>query len=175
MTQDDLFLNDVWCVYFHDPNDNNWSPQSYKLITTISNIEDFAKLIASVPSDLWYKGMFFIMREHVQPIWEDPSNANGGCFSIKVLVAHLMDVWINVCSATLGETIVKDTTRWNLVTGISISPKKNYILIRIWTSDTEHTDPKLYNFHQPSYSEVLFKVHQPVSSINTSINTSIEV
>jgi hypothetical protein len=162
----ECFLNDVWCLYFHDPNDNNWTPSSYQLIATLSNVEDFQRVMTSVPQDLWFKGMFFIMREHVQPVWEDPSNANGGCFSMKVMRNHLMDTWVNVCAAALGETIVKEKALWDLVTGVSISPKKSYILIRVWIRDTTHTDTHQFNFHQPAYTEVLFKVHQPDLPVN---------
>ena len=157
---DETFLNDVWSIYFHDPNDNNWEPNSYQLIATLSTVDEFARIIASVPHDLWAKGMFFIMREHIQPIWEDPCNVHGGCFSMKVMRNHITETWINVCASALGETLTKDPAKWSNVTGVSISPKKNYILIRVWISNVTDTDVNAYNFHQPAYSEVLFKVHQ---------------
>ena len=163
---DEQFLNDVWCLYFHDPNDNNWEPSSYQLLATLSTVSDFARIITSTPQDLWSKGMFFIMREHVQPIWEDPSNADGGCFSMKVMRNHIMETWINVCSAALGETMSMDASKWNNITGVSISPKKNYILIRVWISDVNESAVEKYHFHQPQYSEVLFKVHQAIAPMD---------
>jgi hypothetical protein len=40
--------------------------------------------IVTYKDQLYSRGMFFIMREHILPLWEDESNKNGGCFSYKI-------------------------------------------------------------------------------------------
>ena len=74
----------ILSIYFHDPYDMNWDANSYKFITTISSVEDFVNIYKAF-EDLWLRGMFFIMREHIMPRWEDEHNINGGCLSFKVI------------------------------------------------------------------------------------------
>ena len=83
------YINDVWSLYFHDPYDMNWDANSYKFITTISSVEDFVNIYKAF-EDLWLRGMFFIMREHIMPRWEDENNINGGCLSLKLINKILM-------------------------------------------------------------------------------------
>ena len=70
----------------------NWDANSYKFITTISSVEDFVNIYKSSKAfeDLWLRGMFFIMREHIMPRWEDENNINGGCLSLKLINKILM-------------------------------------------------------------------------------------
>ena len=63
------YINDVWSLYFHDPYDMNWDNSSYKFITTISSVEDYINIFKAF-EDLWQRGMFFIMREHIMHRWE---------------------------------------------------------------------------------------------------------
>ena len=78
------YINDVWSLYFHDPYDMNWDANSYKFITTISSVEDFVNIYKAF-EDLWLRGMFFIMREHIMPRWEDENNIHISINIINIL------------------------------------------------------------------------------------------
>jgi hypothetical protein len=152
------YLNDVWSLYFHDPYDMNWENNSYKFISTISSVEDFVSIYEAF-KELWSKGMFFIMREHISPRWEDENNKNGGCFSYKVLKNDLDEKLFEICSKILGETLGKNDCISENINGISISPKKNYYIIRIWNKNNTNTNKDLYNFNIPPYSALMYKSH----------------
>jgi len=152
------YLNDVWSLYFHDPYDMNWENNSYKFISTISSVEDFISIYISF-NELWSKGMFFIMREHISPRWEDENNKNGGCFSYKVLKNDLNEKLFDICSKILGEMLGKNDVISENINGISISPKKNYHIIRIWIKNNTNTNKELYNLNIPSYSALMYKSH----------------
>lgn len=152
------YLNDVWSLYFHDPYDMNWENNSYKFISTISSVEDFVSIYVAF-KELWSKGMFFIMREHISPRWEDENNKNGGCFSYKVLKNDLDEKLFEICSKILGETLGKNDFISENINGISISPKKNYYIIRIWNKNNTNTNKELYNFNIPPYSALMYKSH----------------
>jgi hypothetical protein len=156
--QQDNYLNDVWCLYFHDPYDMNWEHSSYKFITTISSIEDFIHVFKSF-HDLWSRGMFFIMREHITPRWEDDNNKNGGCFSFKINKEELIDKLFEISSLLIGETLGKNDIISNNINGISISPKKNYHIIRIWIKSNTNLHKDNYNLIIPSYSTIMYKSH----------------
>jgi translation initiation factor 4E len=152
------YLNDVWSLYFHDPYDMNWDGNSYKFISTISSVEDFTNIYKTF-NDLWSRGMFFIMREHITPRWEDENNRDGGCFSFKILKNDLESKWFEICSMILGESLgINDIVSEN-INGISISPKKNYHIVRIWIKNNNKTKKEFYNFNIPNYSTLMYKTH----------------
>lgn len=153
-----IYLNDIWSLYFHDPYLMNWNSDSYKFISTISNIEDFIN-IYNIFKDLWGKGMFFIMREHIMPMWEDENNINGGCFSYKINKEELQDKFFNICSTVLGENLGINNIISNDINGISISPKKHYYIVRIWIKNNKNANKDLYNFTIPAYSTLMYKTH----------------
>jgi hypothetical protein len=154
----DNYFNDVWSLYFHDPYDMNWEPNSYKFITTISSVDDFIEIYKTF-SDLWSRGMFFIMREHITPRWEDDNNKNGGCFSFKINKTEVLDKLFEFTSLVLGETLGKTDVISNNINGISICPKKNYHILRIWIKTNQNISKDNYNFQIPNYSTLMYKSH----------------
>ena len=157
----DVFLNDNWTLYFHDPNDISWDIQSYKQLYTVSSIEDFWLVYKTIPLDFWTKGMFFLMREHIQPVWEDPGNENGGCFSMKTMKQQTYDIWLHLSMRILGEDFTLNGGESQYVTGISISPKKTSSILRVWLSDNQYNDPAKYKFTNcPNYTDLLYKSHR---------------
>lgn len=156
-----MFLNDTWKLWFHDPNNESWNDDSYVELATLSSIDDVVQ-VCNAFKDLWSKGMFFMMREHIKPVWEDEHNANGGCFSYKAMKPEAARMWFEIVSIATGETLVvpdKRNEHWEKVCGISISPKRTYCIIRIWISDKTWGDPSLYTIKPPAYTSMMFKTH----------------
>ena len=153
------YINDVWSLYFHDPYDMNWEPNSYKFITTISSVEDYINVYKAF-EDLWTRGMFFIMREHIQPLWEDKHNKNGGCLSFKVNKPEVATFWFLLNGHLLGGTLGKNQNISDEICGISISPKRNYCIVRIWISSNKYANILNYNIAIPTYTQVIYKNHE---------------
>ena len=79
-----LKLNSKWTLWYHHQKDN-WKLEGYRKIFTIETINDYWSLFKNLHiiggiSKLQY----FFMREDVTPLWEDPKNRYGGCWSIKI-------------------------------------------------------------------------------------------
>jgi hypothetical protein len=106
---------------------------SYKIIHSISSAEDFWKF-HNLAAEKMQWGMFFLTREHVFPCYDDPSNKDGGCFSIKVPNESFIEYWQQLCVSLLTETLAGDKT--NEITCISTSPKKMFCIIKIWLGTT---------------------------------------
>jgi Eukaryotic initiation factor 4E len=157
---EDIYLNDVWTMYFHDPNDSDWTTSSYINIGNISTIDDFWNHETHFQDQI-HKGMFFLMREHVFPYWDDPSNINGGCFSIKVLKEDMGAFWKDVCMKLLGELLVKEgNASWDVINGISTSPKKHFCIVKIWTKDASLSSidtKKIFNIPSNYHGDLLYK------------------
>lgn len=154
-------LNDIWSLYFHDPQDNNWNYDSYIKLCDISTVEEFVE-VNNLTKNKVYAGMFFLMREYVFPCWDDENNIKGGCLSLKVPNEEIAEVWTALAHRVLGENVLKDGQQenWNHVNGISISPKKYYCIIKIWMKDVNINDRLHFRLPYQVKGEVLFKTNQ---------------
>ena len=143
-------LNSKWVVWYHNPSDKSWTIDSYKDILEITSLEDFFVLKNSWNKclPLVYEGMFFLMRKlqsgkSIYPQWEDINNRNGGYWSFKITKEQSEEVWFKLCSFTIGESICNSPMESLQVNGISISPKKNFCIIKIWNNNNKKDDIKL--------------------------------
>lgn len=158
MATDETFLNDLWTLYFHDPNDDNWSLESYHRIADINSVERIVKY-HSLLRDHIHCGMFFLMREHVFPCWDDENNKNGGCLSIKVLKQDMKLFWEQMVFSLLGETLLLKEYRhyWSLINGLSTSPKKHFCIIKIWLQNDTLNNKMFFNIPSKYYGDVLYR------------------
>lgn len=152
------YLNDNWVMYFHDPNNESWTRDSYVKIARLETVDEYVQ-IESVLKQHFHKAMFFLMREHVFPLWDDESNVNGGCFAIKVIKSVADEYWMDTCVKALSETLVKNDTQWSFVNGVSISPKKHFCIVKVWVSRNDCKDPGLLHLWDQKYGDVIFKTH----------------
>jgi hypothetical protein len=129
------YLNDVWSFYFHDPEDNRWTMDSYKRLGDVASVQDLRDVMGATSLHA-HSSMFFAMREHVFPCWDDANNIDGGCVSIKVPMEVAKDTWETVVKRALGETLVVDDGEWAMLNGVSISPKRGFCIVKLWMADT---------------------------------------
>ena len=156
-------LNDNWNLWVHLPHDNDWTINSYKKIYTLKTIEETIALMETLPDAMVKNCMLFLMRDGIKPTWEDPKNRNGGCFSYKVSNKLVCSVWKELSYVLVGGSISKNVSFVANVTGITISPKKNFCIIKIWMSDCSYQNPAIVTTdvnELPSQGS-LFKKHEP--------------
>lgn len=129
-------LNNKWNLWYHHEKDN-WKIGGFKKIYEIETIGDFWKL-----HNNWdkLKGInskhFFLMKENVCPIWEDPINLNGGCWSYKVHEDQAENLWNELASYLVCDQIISNSDE---AVGLSICLKKNNnSVIKIWNTDTKN-------------------------------------
>jgi len=126
-------LYNDWNMWAHLPHDTDWSLSSYKKIITLETIEDSLMLLENFPEVMVKNCMLFLMRNGIQPTWEDENNKQGGCFSYKITNRNVASCWKNLSYVLLGETLTKPEFS-KYINGITISPKKNFCIIKIWLS-----------------------------------------
>ena len=155
-------LSDQWTLWAHLPHNIDWSLNSYIPIYTFTTIEETIAITESLPSILVENCMLFMMRKGINPIWEDPKNRNGGCFSYKVLNKNVSKSWSELTYRIVGGTISNNASFVKSVTGITISPKKNFCIIKIWMSNCDHQNPMSVSPVKGLTSQgCLFKKHTP--------------
>jgi hypothetical protein len=136
-------LAQSWKMYAHLPHDIDWSLKSYKEIYEITTVEGAIAVTETLPEVLVKNCMLFIMKNNIKPIWEDPKNRQGGSFSYKVSNKNVCEVWRDLTYALVGETISNQESFVANVTGITISPKKNFCIIKIWMSNCLNQNPAI--------------------------------
>ena len=130
-------LDNSFTLWLHNIFDNDWSINGYKKIYTFNTLEDAIRLIENIDNELIEKTMLFLMKNNIKPIWEDEKNYNGGCFSYKINNSNVAQIWKIMNYKLIGNTINEDENIINNITGLSISPKKTYCIIKIWFSNIE--------------------------------------
>ena len=156
-------LSNNWTLWAHLPHNTDWTLKSYIPISTFTSVEQTIGVTETLPPVLVENCMLFMMKEGVKPIWEDPSNRNGGSFSYKVSNKNVYKVWKDLTYVVVGGTISKQQGFVNCVTGITISPKKSFCIIKIWMADCNNQNPGIVTADVKGLSPqgCIFKKHTP--------------
>ena len=139
----------LWCHYEKD----NWNLDGYKKLYTISDAKSFWKLYNNWDNIGGLLGkQFFLMKDDITPRWEDPSNINGGCWSLKLTFDDYKEIWEMLSILFVVDEL---TPIENDITGISICLKKNdKIVIKIWNSSKENANIEKLN-------KIIFEEYKP--------------
>ena len=148
MTDKENNIESKWILWNHKLDDNSWSNDSYNNMYEINNLFDYKILEDNITLQNLQNTMFFLMRDNIFPTWEDPLNKNGCGASFKVPSAKIYVIWNKLTSYLICENIQKDIKYWDNINGISISPKKEFNIIKIWFKNNV-IDMKSINFIEP--------------------------
>jgi len=156
-------LQNKWTLWAHLPHNTDWTVNSYINVTTFATVEETIGVTETLPQLLVENCMLFLMKEGVKPMWEDPKNRNGGSFSYKVLNKNVHQVWKDLTYVVVGGTISSQQKFVDCVTGISISPKKSFCIIKIWMEDCTNQNPSIVSSSVKGLQPqgCLFKKHTP--------------
>ena len=124
-----LPLKYVWVLWFHNHDTVDWSVQSYRRIFAFSNVEDFWRMAHGMPDLGSAPGMYFIMKDGIMPLYEDPRNIGGSLFSYRVFKKKLEEIWTDVMLGVIGNTLIEDD---DSLCGISVNTKNS--VIKLWLS-----------------------------------------
>ena len=163
IVKDFHILSDNWTLWAHLPHNIDWSIDSYIKIYTFTSVEETIAINETLPPILVENCMLFLMREGIKPIWEDPKNCKGGCFSYKISNKNVSKIWKELSYVVVGGSISNNLNYVNCVNGITISPKKNFCIIKIWMSDCSNQNPDVVTNELKGLSShgCLFKKHIP--------------
>jgi hypothetical protein len=156
-------LNDKWNLYYHLPDDKNWDISSYTTIFGgIHSAEEVIAINDALPEPVIKSCMLFLMRSNITPMWEDPKNRSGGCFSYRITNKLVPEVWKNLVFLCCGETITSNINLHKHVNGITISPKKNFCIIKIWLDTIDFQEPTfIKQIANLPFQGCIFKKHEP--------------
>jgi hypothetical protein len=135
-------LKNKWTYYaFPDPK-KEWILPNFVKVIDLTKIEDVVMIGKAMPDDVPRKNMLFVMREGIPPLWEHPTNNQGGYFSYKIAEAHVPSIWKNLLYGLTAEELTEDGMMMSHINGISISPKRNFCIIKIWFQTSQFQDAR---------------------------------
>eukprot|EP00123_Amoebidium_parasiticum_P002753 comp14035_c0_seq1/m.9881 comp14035_c0_seq1/g.9881 ORF comp14035_c0_seq1/g.9881 comp14035_c0_seq1/m.9881 type:complete len:196 (-) comp14035_c0_seq1:194-781(-) len=140
-------LQNSWTLWYDNSNrarsTESWS-LNLRRITDFSTVEDFWVLWKNIvpASRLTQGSSYYLFKQGVQPMWEDPTNEKGGKWLISTgrnqreLV--LDQFFFHTALALIGETMDDD----GQVTGLVVSVRRAGDKLAVWTqySDKQHED-----------------------------------
>jgi hypothetical protein len=132
-------LKQDWILWNHGLHDNSWKNDSYHDIYTIKYLFDVKIILKYLSINYLKNGMFFFMKTGIFPTWEDHHNRNGYNISYKVPLNHLEKSW----NTLLFKVLTDDDDNIN---GISISPKKEFNIIKLWVNKNKRNIFNLDNY-----------------------------
>mmetsp|Transcript_27568 Transcript_27568/g.38885 ORF Transcript_27568/g.38885 Transcript_27568/m.38885 type:complete len:219 (+) Transcript_27568:192-848(+) len=119
---------------------DNWG-ESIKEVYTVTSVEDFWRLYNNVatPSQLQLGCNYNLFKKGIQPKWEDPSNAQGGKWTLLISKQKgLLDkYWMWLVLACIGEQLDDEQ---NQICGCVVNVRKGQDKLNIWTKDAENKD-----------------------------------
>ena len=148
--QQQPLLHSKWALYYHNPNTNDWSNESYRRIARLNSIHAFCAYYKQMDFEECAHGMFFLMRDNIMPTWEDEHNKGGGCWSFKVSLNHFFYVWKHLSMLLVGESL---STVPMLLNGISVSPKRGFCIVKLWNHDSKHNKTDILKLTEVKYLE----------------------
>ena len=156
-------LNGKWNLYYHLPNNTEWDLSSYSnIVTSIDTVETVISVNEKVTDNVVKNCMLFVMRDGITPMWEDPQNRKGGSFSYKISNKYVPEIWKHLFYLLCGESLCTNEEYNQYVNGITVSPKKNFCIIKIWMTNCDHQNPGVVSpvkgLQAPG---CLFKKHTP--------------
>jgi hypothetical protein len=152
-------LSQKWILWYHDPNNSDYSLESYIRISEITTVEDFWTIVEAISSEAWNSGMFFLMRDGYRPLWDAPENDKGGAWSKKVDASETFNVFVDcMVHSIAGKFLTKNN---DTVVGITLSPKGNFHIIKIWNNSTTISDRKLFSptLRMKLGDDIAYKAH----------------
>lgn len=133
-------LQNGWTIWYDNPqkrtNQASWGDH-LKKITTFGTVEDFWRVFNNLkPASVLAQGSnYHIFKEHIEPKWEDSTNAKGGKWTVtippKSRSASLDQMWLWAVLACIGETFLSPDD----VCGVVVSVRKAGDRVQIWTKD----------------------------------------
>jgi hypothetical protein len=155
--------NDKWDLYYHLPTNKDWSLSSYTVIAKeIDSMEQAIKINEEMNDSIIKNCMLFVMKQNITPMWEDPKNRDGGCFSYKISNRYVGDIWKTLFFMLLGNSICVNSKYNQYINGMTISPKKNFCILKIWLNTSILQDPNIIQeIPNLSTQGCLFKKHEP--------------
>lgn len=156
-------MSELWApmtFYIHLQNTTDWSMESYYNLFTCETQSSVVAIHHALGPEFLKRALVFVMKGDIQPLWEEPRNREGGCFSFKIHNKDIEYVWKQILYHMVCGELFKDRALLAHLNGISVSPKKTFCILKIWMENGVHTHTSIFKpLKGVDYKGCLFKKH----------------
>ncbi|KAK6005131.1 hypothetical protein QM012_007910 [Aureobasidium pullulans] len=113
-------------------------------LASISDVRTFWNVFNNFDvSALPLRDSVHLFHRNVKPLWEDPRNAHGGCWTFRVPKERAPAFWERICLLAVGEKLqaAVESDRQHFrddVCGVSLSVRFTSVLVQVWNRDAGH-------------------------------------
>jgi len=144
LLDENVKLNAKWTMWYDNPRFSDPKKDWKDNLTncgSFDTIEDFWRIFNNLrpSSKLPVNSNYHVFREGVVPMWEDPSNKDGGKFVLTIPKkdsknGRCDEWWLYTVLAIIGETLDMDGDE---VCGAVVSIRKNQDRVALWLSSSD--------------------------------------
>lgn len=135
-------LCSAWSFWYHPSKSKDWSRESYIFISKVTTAEELWGILNEIQENQLKNGMYFLMRNDIFPDWSDIENMEGGYWSLKVTEPY-KKTWHTWIVYMVAEEIADILQGSYAIHGISISPKLNHTILKVWNDDSRYCKTSL--------------------------------
>jgi hypothetical protein len=144
----------LW-AHNNSKDSDSWSVNSFDKIVEISNVAEFWKLFNNFHKFNYIEQHYFLMKESVIPLWEHPSNKNGGICSFKSRISEGVNMLIFLATMMALGRITTDDGDVSDINGVSMSPHHSCVIVKIWNKNSNNNiQNKLSSSIHNKYTDV---------------------
>lgn len=167
-------LNTRWALwYLKGDRHKDWE-DCLKQVSTFDTVEDFWALYNHIQpaTGLSWNSDYYLFKEGIKPMWEDPSNVNGGRWLVIVdkqkRQNKLDQYWLEVMMAVIGEQFEE---LGDHICGAVVNIRQKGDKVALWTRDAQADEVNTrigyilkQKLHIPDSECIRFEVHKENSS-----------
>jgi hypothetical protein len=136
-------LHYTWVLWYHDPENTDYSLKGYIKVAEICTCQQFWSIMDTIPKEAWECGMYFFLRQGFAPQWEAPENELGGAWSKKIEASQTHTTFIDLMVHCITNELL--ISNKETLTGVTLSPKGQFHIIKIWNNSTSVADRNVLN------------------------------
>lgn len=125
-----------YTLWYHNPNENLFTESTFTKVLDINKPEELFAMhkLLILNQKILLNGLFYIMKDNIKPVWNNKHHINGGSLSWKIDRHLSVKYWENLVALFISGNF--NHLEKYKVTGISINPKKNCNILKIWFGRT---------------------------------------
>eukprot|EP00697_Spironema_sp_BW2_P004044 gnl/Spiro4/15445_TR8313_c0_g1_i1.p1 gnl/Spiro4/15445_TR8313_c0_g1~~gnl/Spiro4/15445_TR8313_c0_g1_i1.p1 ORF type:complete len:226 (-),score=33.21 gnl/Spiro4/15445_TR8313_c0_g1_i1:100-777(-) len=157
-------LQSSW-QFWHDTYTRNSNTQFESSVHTIGTpfktVQEFWCVFNNMPITPMLMGStlssFHLMKTGVRPLWEDPNNANGGMWTVRISKDDSEYSWEQLVLAVIGEQFQDVLDPRDDIQGVTVSVRQNDNILIIWNKNASCEVQRLLQHLQFLLPDVTFR------------------
>ena len=134
----------AWTLYFHAPKEKKWTLETFQTIAKVRTVQEILSIFQEL-GDKLKRGMYFIMKDPIPPLWENYQNIRGGSYSLRggpedgpeYFKTYTVGAMLQMAVSNPADEIVGVCVSPKVMNGPNGTSKIGFYVIKVWNRDCE--------------------------------------